>query len=287
MPTFSTPGPIVFTAAVGSGRVHVVATDRTSTDVEVRPSNPSRAADVAAAEQTRVDFGGGRLLVTGPKGWSFGRGGSIDVEVALPIDSDIRGVSGAGQLLATGRLGSCQYKTGAGDIDIEVAGHLDVQTGAGDISVGSTTGRIQITTGTGRLRIGRLDGQAIIKNSNGDTSVGKVTGDLRVRMANGTLTVDEAAGTVVAKTAHGDLRFGDLASGAVTLQTGVGNIDVGIREGVAAWLDLNTQVGTVQTSLEATTQPQRGEDAVEVRARSFHGDINVCHSLASVGIGAS
>jgi DUF4097 and DUF4098 domain-containing protein YvlB len=282
MPTFSTPGPIVLTTEVGSGRVRVVASDRTSTDVEVRPSNPSRAADIAAAEQTRVEYGGGRLLVTGPKGWNFGRGGSIDVEVALPTDSEIRGVSGAGHLLATGRLGSCQHKTGAGDIDIETGRHLNLQTGAGDISVGSTTGHIQITTGTGRLRIGRVDGQAIIKNSNGDTSVGKMTGDLRVRMGNGTLTVDEAAGTVVAKTAHGDMRLGDLSSGAVTLQTGVGNIDVGIRTGVAAWLDLNTQVGTAQTSLEATAQPQRGEDAVEVRARSFHGDINVRHSLASV-----
>ncbi len=221
-------------------------------------------------------------MVTGPKGWNFGRGGSIDVEVALPTDSEIRGVSGAGSLLAVGRLGSCQYKTGAGDIDIETAGPVDLQTGAGDISVGNTTGHTQITTGTGQLRIGRIDGQAIIKNSNGDTSVGSVTGDLRVRMGNGSLSVDEAAATVVAKTAHGDLRLGDLSSGAVTLQTGVGNVDVGIRSGVAAWLDLNTQVGTVHTSLEATAQPQRGEDAVEVRARSFHGDITVRQSLASV-----
>ena len=284
MPTFSTPGPIVFTGEVGSGRVHVIASDRASTDVEVRPSDPSRAADVAAAEQTRVEYGAGKLLVTGPKGWNLGRGGSIEVEVALPTDSEVRGVSGAGTLVATGRLGSCQYKTGAGDIDIETAGHVDVQTGAGDISVGSTTGRTQITTGTGRLRIGRIDGQAIIKNSNGDTSVGKITGDLRVRMGNGTLTVDEAAATVVAKTGHGDLRFGELSSGAVTLQTGVGNIDLGIRNGVAAWLDLNTQVGTVQTTLEATTEPKRGEDAVEVRARTFHGDINVHHSLATVAV---
>jgi hypothetical protein len=46
-------------------------------------------------------------------------------------------------------------------------------------------------------------------------------------------------------------------------------------EGVAAWLDLKTQFGRVQSNLEAATQPQVGEDTVEVRAQTAFGDITI------------
>ena len=45
------------------GDIHIVASERTDTTVEVRPSDAAEQADVAAAEQTRVEFSGGRLVV--------------------------------------------------------------------------------------------------------------------------------------------------------------------------------------------------------------------------------
>src|ERR687897_902184 len=83
MTTFDTPEPISVTLEVGVGDIRIVASDRTDTVVDVRPSDPAKKSDVTAAELTRVEYAEGRLLVGAPKGWrqwSFRGGGeSIDV----------------------------------------------------------------------------------------------------------------------------------------------------------------------------------------------------------------
>ena len=87
MPTFDTPEPIAVTLDVGVGDIRVVAGDRTDTIVDVRPSDPAKKSDVTAAEQTRVEYSSGRLLVQAQKGWrwSFRSGReSIDVQIELP-----------------------------------------------------------------------------------------------------------------------------------------------------------------------------------------------------------
>ena len=89
MPTFDTPEPISVTVEFGVGDLRMVASDRTDTMVEVRPSDPAKKADVTAAEQTRVEFAGGRLLIKAPKSWRQltwrGGGESIDVQVELRL----------------------------------------------------------------------------------------------------------------------------------------------------------------------------------------------------------
>jgi hypothetical protein len=51
MPTFATPEPISATVEVVSGAVHVSASDRDDTVVEVAPRDPGRPSDVRVAEQ--------------------------------------------------------------------------------------------------------------------------------------------------------------------------------------------------------------------------------------------
>ncbi len=85
----------------------------------------------------------------------------------------------------------------------------------------------------------------------------------------------------MAKTANGDVRLGEVAGGAVVAQSAFGDVEVGVRDGVAAWLDLETKFGTVHNDLDATERPEPAEDAVEVRARTSMGDITVHRSLAS------
>jgi len=183
-------------------------------------------------------------------------------------------------LTATGRLGECRYKTGVGDITVEEAGPVRLRTGAGDISLGRATGHCEVTTGTGALRIGTVDGTAAVKNSNGETRIGTVTGDLRVSASNGRIVVDRADATVAAKTANGDVRLGRVSQGAVVAQTALGKVDVGIGEGVAAWLDLHTSFGHVHRDLDAAERPEPGEGVVEVKARTSMGDITVRRAAA-------
>ena len=105
--------------------------------------------------------------------------------------------------------------------------------------------------------------------------IGEVTGDLRVNGANGAITVDRAHAGVTAKTASGSVRIGEVSRGAVTLETAAGSVDVGIRTGTAAWLDLNTVSGRIRNELAAAAAPDGSDDTVEVRARTYVGDIVV------------
>ena len=284
MPTFDTPDPISVTVEFGVGDLRIVASDRTDTMVEVRPSDPAKKADVTAAEQTRVEYAGGRLLIKAPRNWrqyTFRSGGeSVEVQVELPAGSQLRGETGVAALRCRGRLGECRYKTGIGDIQLERAGAVQLRTGVGDITVERAGGDAELTTGSGSLRLDGIDGTAVVKNSNGDTWIGRVTGDLRVNAANGRISVDQASGTVAAKSANGDVRLGEVAHGAVLAQTAFGKVEIGIRDGVAAWLDLNTRFGAVRNDLDTADRPGAGEEAVEVRARTAFGDITIHRSSA-------
>ena len=284
MPTFDTGQPIAVHLELGVGEIRIAAGDRTDTVVEVRPVDPAKKSDVAAAEQTLVDYADGVLHIKAPKTWrnySFRGGDAIHVQIDLPAGSTLRAEAGVAALHTTGRLGECRYKTGAGDIRIDEAGALTLKTSAGDIAVGRATGNCDIATASGAVRLGTIDGVAAIRNSNGDTEIGEVTGDLRVRAANGKIIVDRVQRTVAVKTANGDIRLGEVVRGAVVAETAYGRIDVGVRNGVAAWLDLNTAFGKVHNDLDATERPTPGEDTVELKARTAYGDISIRRAVAA------
>lgn len=281
MPTFDTPEPIAVTLDVGVGDIRVVAGDRTDTVVDVRPSDPAKRADVTAAEQTRVEYSSGRLLIQAQKGWrwSFRSGReSIDVQIELPSGSQVNGEAGVAALHCTGHIGGCRFQTGVGDIQLDQAGPLELKAGAGDITVGYVVGDAEVST-AGAVGIGSVEGAAVIKNSNGDTWIGEVTGDVRVKAANGRITIDRARGAATVKTANGDLRLGEVERGAVLAESANGKIDVGIRDGAAAWLDLKTGFGNVHNELQAADRPDPDEEAVDVRARTAYGDITIRRSL--------
>jgi len=279
MPTFDTPEPIAVVLELGVGDVHIAASDRPDTVVDVRPHDPSRPADVAAAEQVKVEYAHGVLRVTALRGrrrYSFrGGGGSVEVRVELPAGSTVRGEAALVALRSTGRLGDCQYRTGAGDVAIEEAGALRLRSGAGDISVGRAGGACDVSTASGTVRLGTVDGTLAVKNANGDTEVGDVSRSVRVSTANGRITVGRAGSTVVVKTAYGDIRLGEVGPGTVTAQTAFGTIEIGVRDGVAAWLDLHTALGRVDNGLEAADRPGAGEETVEIKARTAYGDVAV------------
>ncbi|QUH03252.1 DUF4097 family beta strand repeat protein [Saccharopolyspora erythraea] len=281
MPVFSTPEPISATVDIVLGTARIVASDRTDTVVEVRPSRAGNSADVKAAEQTRVEFSNGVLLVKAPKQYGFfTRAGSIDVVVELPAGSDLRAEAAAGKFQCEGRFGEGRIATASGDIRIEEGRTLRLETSSGDIAVERAVGHTKVT-GAGDLRIREIDGTAEIKNIAGQTWVGDVSGDVRLSSAAGDIVVDRAGSGVRAKTASGDIRLGEVVRGSVTLETASGELEVGIGQGTAAWLDTTSMAGTVRNHMAESDGPGRSDETVEVRARTFHGDIVIRRAVAA------
>jgi DUF4097 and DUF4098 domain-containing protein YvlB len=143
------------------------------------------------------------------------------------------------------------------------------------VTTGRVSGRCDVTTASGALRLHRIDGPATIKNTNGTTWIGDVGGDLRVVGANGSIEVDRAHASATMKTANGSVRIGEVFGGEIVLETAAGGLEVGVHDGVAAWLDLSTVAGRVHNELGSSGEPAKGEDTVSVRARTYVGDIVV------------
>lgn len=274
MSTFDTPGPISVAFEIAVGNARLVAGERGDTVVEVRPTNGLDEHDVQAAEQTKVHFSNGSLLVKTPKPKWRGRNvGSVDVTIELPAGSTVNGTGAALDVESEGRLGDCRYTAAAGQIRLDETGSLNLTTAAGTVSVRRVAGNAEVNAGSGDVRIGTINGDAVIKDSNGQIWVGEISGDLRVNTANGSIVVDKALAGVDAKSANGSVRIGEVVSGSIGLETGVGELEVGIREGTAAFLDVTSAFGAVRSSLNPTDAPGTSDETVRVRARTSFGNI--------------
>ncbi|MFC0598423.1 DUF4097 family beta strand repeat-containing protein [Streptomyces palmae] len=280
MPSFDTPAAISVTAHVEAGSIQFTAADRLDTVVEVRPRNPKKDLDVRTAEQTQVTYSSGALTVRTPKSNLFGRTGTVDVAIELPAGSRVDMTGAWAQVFGEGRLGEVRVKTSSGDVRLDATGPLHLHASHGSINVDRIEGMAEITTSSGSLRVGLVDGPAVLKNSHGTTTVGAATGELRVSGANGDIDIRRAEDSVTATTAHGTLRVAEVARGTVQLDTSYGAIEVGVREGTAAWLDVSSGLGQVRNTLTASGAPEGTEDAVKVRARTRHGNIDIRRARA-------
>ncbi|WP_030209563.1 DUF4097 family beta strand repeat-containing protein [Streptomyces sp. NRRL S-87] len=281
MPSFDTPAPISVTAHVEAGSIRFTAGDRTDTVVEVQPRDPKKDRDVRTADRTEVAYAGGVLTVRTPKErTSLRRPGTVDVTVELPAGSRVDMTGAWAQVLGEGPLGEVTVKTSSGDVRLDETGPLKLTASHGSITLERVEGPAEITTSSGSLRIGLLDGPAVLKNSHGTTTVGAAAGELRVSGAHGDIEIRRAEDSVTATTAHGTVRVGEVARGSVQLETSYGAIEVGIRQGTAAWLDVRSGSGQVRNMLSASDTPGETEDTVKIHARTRHGNIDVLRAKA-------
>jgi DUF4097 and DUF4098 domain-containing protein YvlB len=215
--------------------------------------------------------------------------GTLSLDTAGPLDlftssgnitvaraaGEVKVTTESGQLKVSRVEGNAALKNGNGDIQVgEVTGDLKANAGNGSITVDRVVGSVN-ASGFARVKVGRVEGSAGLKSADGDIQVGEVTGDLKANASNGDISVDCAHNDATAKTASGDVRVGEVSQGEVVLRTADGQVDVGVREGVAAWLDAKSGDGKVHSSMSAADAPERSDQTVKVHAYSSHGDVTI------------
>jgi DUF4097 and DUF4098 domain-containing protein YvlB len=80
---------------------------------------------------------------------------------------------------------------------------------------------------------------------------------------------------VSVNTASGDQNIARVAQGRVRCNAASGDIRIGIAEGTAVWLSVNSISGSVRSELDGAAPPEEGEPTVEVRANTVSGDIEL------------
>lgn len=281
MPTFDTPGPISVSIKLLAGNVMLTAEDRTDTEVTVEPNNPEDESDIQLAEQTRVEYANGTLSIKGPTlrgyvSWA-NKSRTVAVTIKLPTGSHLYGTASVANLNATGRLGECEFKSGAGNILLSQTETVRLQT-VGDINVDQVAGVAELSTSSGKLQLGQVSGNANLKNSNGNSWIGEVQGATRVRSSNGDIMVDRAQADIDAVTAYGSVRVGRTHHGSVELKTGMGELEIGVPEGTAAWVDAQTGYGKVRNLLNGSAEPGPDVPIAKIQAHTAFGDVVIRRS---------
>jgi hypothetical protein len=259
MPTFQTPEPIAVRIEVDAGSIHLVATDRADTVVEVRPPDESRSSDVWAAEHTRVDFRDGELVVASAKrGSPLSWGGAIDLEISLPSRSRLHVSLASADLRAEGEFADFTFEGASGDAEVD-----------------SVVGKIKATNSSGSLSMRTAQGSVSVSTASGDVTIGNLDGDLKFEAASGSLTVDRLRGQVKSQTASGSVDVAAAIRGGVSAHTSSGEVAVGVAEGTAVRLDIITRAGVVTNRLQPSDGPEPGDQTFVLQVRSAAGNVNI------------
>ena len=253
MPAFATPAPVAATVEVAGAQVRVTASDRTDTVVLVKPINDASRSDVRVASRTKVDLAGGQLSVktTTPGDKS----GSVTITIDLPAGSSLAAYLAHSSVQADGPLGQCELHLASGQVELERIDALKASIASGGVAIGHIAGPANI------------DGSAFTMR------IGEVTGTVEFSSAGGDFDIDRADGSITATTAGGAIRIGRMTRGQAKLMNGSGNIEVGIGEGTAATVDVNSERGAVHDYVSPQPNPDPSDHEVMVHARTRHGDI--------------
>ncbi|MEU1127744.1 DUF4097 family beta strand repeat-containing protein [Streptomyces sp. NPDC005899] len=280
MLTFDTPGPIRAALKLTFGQALFITTDRGATTVDLYPRDPADPADVRTAESARVDYAGGRLLVSVPEPReASGAAGAVSLVVELPTGSSIHGDAVATDFRSKGTLGECRLATGLGHIRLDRTGTVRLNSALGEIDVDHVTGGVEATAESGDVRIRRIDGRATLRTTgDGSIEIGNVTGIARAHADVGDIRIGSAHAGVEVRTTQGDIRLEEVVRGSVSAGTTFGEIDIGIADGTTAQLDLDCGAGKVYRSLSLLEDRTMSEEHVHVHARTVIGDIVIRRS---------
>jgi DUF4097 and DUF4098 domain-containing protein YvlB len=271
MPAFATPDPINATVEAGGAQVRITASDRTDTKVLVEPLNAASRKDVKVADKTRVDFADGQLTV---KTMVAGdRDGSVAITIDLPVGSSLIAYLAHSDVHVDGSVGPCELHMASGRVQLDRINALRANISAGEVEIGHIAGRADIEGATFAVRIGAVTGPVGITSAGGPAWIGHAAADLELSSGSGSFDIDRADGSVTATTGSGTIRIGRMTHGQAKLTNGSGDIEVGISDGTAAYLDVNSERGSVRNSVASPESPDAWDAQLTVHARTRHGDI--------------
>lgn len=205
---------------------------------------------------------------------------SIDYTIVVPPDTEVRAVTGSGDLNVGGVRGPLNLMSGSGEATAsEIAGDVHVQSGSGEIHVSNIQGQAQAMTGSGNVTLNAVKGATRIQTGSGEIQIENpgeavvantgsgsihVTGaqaDLRLRGSSGNVTVDGNPGTSNYwdfRTSSGNVALHVPATGNFRFyaKTGSGRIDAGIpiiMEGTTGKHELRARIGDGKGRVEIET----------------------------------
>ena len=269
MTAFRTPGDVLLRVSLEGGEVSVETADDRSVEIELVPM---RDNDVTrqAIDEARVEMvprGGGHEVIVELRrksGLLIGRGPRVGVRIRCPHGSDLGLRASSADLHATGALGAVDVKTASGDVSLERAARLHVDTASGDV------------------RARDVDGATELRTASGDVMLRRSGGPLTANLVSGDLAVDEAAAGLEVTTVSGDVQVRAAGGGALRVQSVSGDVDLAVKPGLSLYVDASSVSGTMTSELGLDDAPPAGPEGEvhELRVRTISGDLRIARAVA-------
>jgi DUF4097 and DUF4098 domain-containing protein YvlB len=274
MHTFHTPNPVNLRVELWQGRVDVQAEDTDTTTVELLPLHADPGAQ-DLIDSAKVEQRGDDIVVLMPKIKSglFRRNAEVEARIVVPTNSRAKLETASADITTRGALGNTKAYSGSGEVSLQQVADVEVRTGSGDISIETATGSCDSKSGSAEVTLGTIAGDADIMSGSGDVVISEVQGGLKVKAGSGDIVLKSAGKSIDAMAGSGDLLLKRVDRGRVKAKTGSGDITIGVASGTAAYLDVMTVTGDVQSELDGSEAPTDGDLTVEISAQTGSGDV--------------
>ncbi len=175
---------------------------------------------------------------------------------------------------------SAEYAGGRFEIGDLLKGTLDLETGGGNVDIGTITGKTSIKTGGGNLEARELGSDAAITTGGGNVEIDKVGMSAKVTSGGGNLRLKEIGKDLDLTTGGGNVRIGDV-KGLAEISTGGGNVDLGPVSGVVS---VKTGGGNLDVSGgNGSNKVKTGGGNVELKQMT--GSVDVTSGGGNVEVG--
>jgi DUF4097 and DUF4098 domain-containing protein YvlB len=142
------------------------------------------------------------------------------------------------------------YSDGVLRIEIPTKKQYFGPSGSVVVTVQLPTGsQLDVKTASVELRASGRLGDVAIKSAHGSIDLEDVA-SARLTLTAGDVSVGRLNGPAEIRTSKGDIRIAEAVSGAVVLQTDVGEVQIGAASGVSATLDAGTATGRINNELK-------------------------------------
>lgn len=175
---------------------------------------------------------------------------SADYSITVPPDTQMRGMTGSGNLDVSGIAGPANFVVGSGNISATaITNDAHAVAGSGNVTFTDSRGRIDVTAGSGNVVVrGAKD-------------------EVRVRTGSGNIRVEQPGANVEAGAGSGDIELRG-ATADVRLHTGSGEISVDGNPAPATYWDIRASSGDVELHVPSSA-------SFRFYARSSSGGIDV------------
>lgn len=136
---------------------------------------------------------------------------------------------------------------------------LDLQTGDGDVEIGTIEGAVDVSTGDGDVTIESASGSRVeLGTGDGDLWVGRLAArEIDLHTGDGDVRLDRASGSITARTGDGDVRMEIDDFDGLVVRTGDGDVTVTVDPDISADVELRAEDLSMDRAFAITGRPGR------------------------------